>query len=72
MTKKMFNILATGFSTTWSIIIGSFITIVYTGIVSTSKITLSMKTDYYLPEVSSMKYCCLRVFRKEYFRLVTN
>ena len=25
---------------------------------------------YSLPEVSSMKYCCLRVFRKEYFRLV--
>ena len=27
---------------------------------------------YYPPEVSSMKYCCLGVFRKEYFRLVTN
>ena len=26
---------------------------------------------YYPPEVSSMKYCCLGVFRKEYFRLVT-
>ena len=27
---------------------------------------------YYPPEVSSMKYCCLGVFTKEYFRLVTN
>ena len=27
---------------------------------------------YYPPEVSSMKYCHLGVFRKEYFRLVTN
>ena len=27
---------------------------------------------YYPPEVSSMKYCCLGVFSKEYFRLVTN
>ena len=27
---------------------------------------------YYPPEVSSMKYSCLGVFRKEYFRLVTN
>ena len=26
---------------------------------------------YYPPDVSSMKYCCLGVFRKEYFRLVT-
>ena len=26
---------------------------------------------YYPPEVSSMKYCCLGVFRKEYFRLIT-
>ena len=26
---------------------------------------------YYPPEVRSMKYCCLGVFRKEYFRLVT-
>ena len=26
---------------------------------------------YYPPEVSSMKYCCLGVFRKEYFRLVS-
>ena len=26
---------------------------------------------YYPPEVSSMKYCHLGVFRKEYFRLVT-
>ena len=26
---------------------------------------------YYPPEVSSMKYCWLGVFRKEYFRLVT-
>ena len=26
---------------------------------------------YYPPEVSSMKYCYLGVFRKEYFRLVT-
>ena len=26
---------------------------------------------YYPPEVSSIKYCCLEVFRKEYFRLVT-
>ena len=26
---------------------------------------------YYPPEVSSIKYCCLGVFRKEYFRLVT-
>ena len=26
---------------------------------------------YYPPEVSSMKYCQLGVFRKEYFRLVT-
>ena len=25
---------------------------------------------YYPPEVSSMKYCCLGVFRKEYFRLL--
>ena len=27
---------------------------------------------YYPQEVSSMKYCCLGIFRKEYFRLVTN
>ena len=27
---------------------------------------------YYPPEVSSMKYCCLGVFRKEYVRLATN
>ena len=27
---------------------------------------------YYPPEVSSVKYCCLGVFRKEYFRLITN
>ena len=26
---------------------------------------------YYPPEVSSMNYCCLGVFRKEYFRLAT-
>ena len=26
---------------------------------------------YYHPEVSSMKYCCLGVFRKEYGRHVT-
>ena len=26
---------------------------------------------YYPPEESSMKYCCLGVFRTEYFRLVT-
>ena len=26
---------------------------------------------YYPPEMSSFKYCCLGVFRKEYFRLVT-
>ena len=26
---------------------------------------------YYPPGVRSMKYCCLGVFRKEYFRLVT-
>ena len=26
---------------------------------------------YYPPEVSSMKYCCWGVFRKEYFRLFT-
>ena len=26
---------------------------------------------YYPPEVSSMKYCCLGVFRKESFRLLT-
>ena len=26
---------------------------------------------YYPVEVSSMKYCCLGVFRKEYFRFVT-
>ena len=26
---------------------------------------------YYPPKVSTMKYCCLEVFRKEYFRLVT-
>ena len=26
---------------------------------------------YYPPELSSMRYCCLGVFRKEYFRLVT-
>ena len=26
---------------------------------------------YYPPEVSSMKYCCLGVFRKEYSRLLT-
>ena len=25
---------------------------------------------YYPPEVSSMKYCCWGVFRKEYFRVV--
>ena len=30
------------------------------------------KYIYYPPEVSSMKYCCLGVFRKEYFRFVTN
>ena len=27
--------------------------------------------SYYPPEVSSMKYCCLGVFRKECFRLIT-
>ena len=27
---------------------------------------------YYPPEVNSMKYCFLGVFRKEYFMLVTN
>ena len=27
---------------------------------------------YYPPKVSSMKYCCLGVIRKEYFRLVIN
>ena len=27
---------------------------------------------YYPPEVSSMKYCTLGIYRKEYFRLVTN
>ena len=27
--------------------------------------------SYYPLEVNSMKYCCLGVFRKEYFRLVT-
>ena len=27
---------------------------------------------YYPLEVSSLKYCCLGVFRKEYFRLITN
>ena len=26
---------------------------------------------YYPPEVSSMKYCCWGVFRKEYFQFVT-
>ena len=26
---------------------------------------------YYPPEVSSMKYCCLGIFRKEYLRLLT-
>ena len=26
---------------------------------------------YYPPGVRSMKYCCLGVFRKEYFRLIT-
>ena len=26
---------------------------------------------HYPPDVSSMKYCCLGVFRKEYFRLIT-
>ena len=31
----------------------------------------SHKVIYYPLEVSSMKYCCLGVFRKEYFRLVT-
>ena len=29
------------------------------------------KRNYYLPEVSSMKYCCLGLFRKEYSRLFT-
>ena len=27
---------------------------------------------YYPPEVSSMKYCCFGLFRKEYYRLITN
>ena len=27
---------------------------------------------YYPTEASIMKYCCLGVFRKEYFRLITN
>ena len=32
----------------------------------------NMKTMfYYPPEVCSMKYCCMGVFRKEYFRLLT-
>ena len=26
---------------------------------------------YYHPEVSSIKYCYLGIFRKEYFRLIT-
>ena len=34
-------------------------------------ILLSSLKLYYPPEVSSMKYCCLRVFRKKYFRLIT-
>ena len=33
-------------------------------------LSLSLDIIYYPPEVSSMKYCCLGVFRKEYFRLV--
>ena len=31
---------------------------------------LYIERIYYPLDVSSMKYCCLRVFRKEYFRLV--
>ena len=29
-------------------------------------------STYYPPEVSSMEDCCLGVFRREYFSLVTN
>ena len=45
-----------------------------------TKLSLSILQEYtfcfcltilYPPEVSSIKYCCLKVFRKEYFRLVT-
>ena len=32
---------------------------------------LEISPIYYPLEVSSMKYCCLGVFRKEYFRLCT-
>ena len=31
----------------------------------------TIEVFYYPPEVRSMKYCCLRVCRKEYVRLVT-
>ena len=31
----------------------------------------SLDPIYYPPELSSIRYCCLGVFRKEYLRLVT-
>ena len=37
----------------------------------TSNCEIEYHRLYYIPDVSSMKYCCLGVFRKEYFRLVT-
>ena len=33
--------------------------------------TIKVHAVNYPPEVRSMKYCCLGVFRKEYFRLLT-
>ena len=41
-------------------------------IISFCILTSNKTPEYFwLPEVSRMKYCCLGVFRKEYFRHVT-
>ena len=40
--------------------------------VNSANINNTLKYCYYPPEVSSMTYCCLGVFWKEYFRLVRN
>ena len=53
--------------------------LVFTSAYYTVRSFLSMPTEvvwrlrlYYPPEVSSMKYCCLGVFKKEYFKLIIN
>ena len=42
----------------------------YTCTKNTLLVTRCTEIDY-PPEVSSMKYCCLGVFREEYFRLTS-